>query len=88
MNMKSTETRVVSDAEVETLAARPYRYELTPESDGTWFIRVVELDGCMSAGDTPTDAVRMIEDAKRAWIRAGLEYGDAIPDPTALVKAA
>lgn len=31
--------------------------------------------------DDPNEAVAMIEDAMRAWIRVGLEYGDPIPEP-------
>ena len=73
-----------NEAEVERLAARSYHYELAREKSGTWFIRVLELKCCMSAGSDPNEAVAMIEDAKRGWIRAGLEYGDPIPDPMEL----
>lgn len=76
--------RLIDDAEVERLAARSYHYELAREDDGTWFIRVLELRGCISVGSDPNEAVAMIEDAKRGWIRAGLAHCDPIPDPMKL----
>ncbi|MHB0876381.1 MAG: type II toxin-antitoxin system HicB family antitoxin [Anaerolineae bacterium] len=62
----------------------PYTIELVPEEDGTWFVRVRELPGCMSVGDTPDDAVAMIRDAMAGWLAVAIEDGDDIPEPRAL----
>jgi antitoxin HicB len=59
----------------------PYRRELIPEPEGGWFIRIVELPGCMSQGDSIEQANAMIEDAMRGWIEAELRKGAAIPEP-------
>lgn len=59
-----------------------YTLELTfDEEDMSWFIRVKELPGCMSCGDTPNEAVDMIYDAMKLWISVALEDGDPIPEP-------
>ena len=46
-----------------------------------WFARVEELDGCMSQGATPDEAVAGVRDAMVAWISVELEDGNAIPGP-------
>ncbi len=69
---------------VEGYLSLAYTIQLTPEDDGSWFVQVVELPGCMSAGDTPDEAVAMIRDAMAGWIEAALEHGDHIPEPRPL----
>jgi|GEM_PF-531034 len=59
----------------------PYTHELIREPEGGWFVRIKELPGCMSQGDTADDAMVMIEDAMRLWIEAELRKGYAIPEP-------
>jgi len=59
----------------------PYTRELTPEPEGGWFVRIRELPGCMSQGDNPEEALRMIEDALRGWLEVSLEDGETIPEP-------
>lgn len=58
-----------------------YTRELIPEPEGGWFVRIKELPGCMSQGDTADDAMVMIEDAMRGWIEAELRKGSTIPEP-------
>ena len=59
----------------------PYTYVLKQESDGSYFISVKELPGCMSVGESITDAHEMIRDAMKAWISNSLEDGMQIPEP-------
>lgn len=66
---------------VEYYLGLTYTRELIPEPEGGWFVRIKELPGCMSQGDTADDAMIMIEDAMRAWIDAELRKGCAIPEP-------
>ena len=61
--------------------ALPYTYIIKQESDGSYFISVKELPGCMSVGDTVTEAHEMIRDAMEAWIGYSLEDGMQIPEP-------
>jgi antitoxin HicB len=57
-----------------------YRIELTPEEDG-WGATIPDLPGCVGGGDTITEALEMLEDAKRAWLTSALAHGDPIPEP-------
>jgi len=51
------------------------------QDEETWFAHVVELPGCMTEGDTPEEAVRMIFDAMAGWIEIALEDGQPVPEP-------
>lgn len=62
----------------------PYTIELIRQPGGGWFVQVKELPGCMSVGDTPDEAVEMIQDAMRLWIETALEDGEPIPEPRPL----
>jgi antitoxin HicB len=61
--------------------ALPYTIELQYDPEGAWFVRVKELRGCMSQGDTPEEAVAMIKEAMELWLEVALEDGDPIPEP-------
>jgi antitoxin HicB len=66
---------------VEYYLGLSYTRELIPEPEGGWFVRIKELPGCMSQGDTPDEAMEMIEDAMRGWLEVQLRSGAAIPEP-------
>lgn len=51
------------------------------EADKIFVITVPQLVGCMSHGNTPVEAVAMIEEAKESWIEAALESNITIPEP-------
>jgi len=70
--------------EVEKYLKLPYTIKLVPEEDGTYFVEVEELPGCMSAGDTVEEAVEMIHDAMRGWLEVAIEDGLDIPLPNAM----
>jgi predicted RNase H-like HicB family nuclease len=59
----------------------PYTIETKKESDGSYFIKVKELPGCMSVGEGIEEAYAMIEDAKADWIQSCLDDGRVIPEP-------
>lgn len=59
----------------------PYTRELTLGSDGIWFIRIKELPGCFSQGNTAEEALRMIDDALAGYIEVELEDNETIPEP-------
>lgn len=58
-----------------------YTYVIKQESDGSYFISVKELPGCMSVGNDIPDAYAMIRDAMETWISYSLEDGIQIPEP-------
>ena len=64
----------------------PYKYVLHPAEEGGYVIEIPDLPGCISQGETITEAVNMIEDAKAAWIETALEDGTDIPDPARSVE--
>ena len=66
---------------IEYYLALPYTRELIPEPEGGWFVRVKELPGCMSQGETVDEAMLMIEEAMRGWLESELENGKTIPEP-------
>ena len=59
----------------------PYTIELIQEDDGTWFVKIKELPGCISVGETPDDAISMIRDAQKVWLETALEEKMVIPEP-------
>jgi antitoxin HicB len=66
---------------IETYMAIPYQIVLTPEY-GAWTATIPDLPGCMAVGDTPQEALELIQDAKYSWISASIEKGLPIPEPT------
>ncbi len=64
-----------------------YKIELLPQEDGSWAAVIPELPGCVGGGDTISEALEMLEDAKLGWFTSRLKHGDLIPEPS-LVDAA
>ena len=59
----------------------PYKIVLLPSPEGGYGVEIPELPGCISQGETLTEAMSMIEDAKRAWIEIALADQAPIPEP-------
>jgi antitoxin HicB len=66
---------------VEYFMSLPYTRELVPDAAVGWGIKIKELPGCMSQGETSEEALRMIEDAMRGWLEVEIEAGSPIPEP-------
>lgn len=58
-----------------------YTIRLKENEDGSYFVEIEELPGCMSEGDNKVEALKMIEDAKKAWIEVALKRKIKIPEP-------
>jgi antitoxin HicB len=69
------------DKNVEYYMDLPYTIELIRDKEAGWFVRVKELRGCMSQGDTAEEALVMIQDAMRAWLEVAIEDSIPIPEP-------
>ena len=54
---------------------------ITDESGSYYFATVREFDGCMSHGDTHTEAFENIREAMEGWIETKLENGFPVPQP-------
>jgi antitoxin HicB len=59
----------------------PYTIELQRDMEEGWFVRVKELQGCTSQGDTAEEAIAMIQEAMSLWLEVALEEGLPIPEP-------
>ena len=51
------------------------------ESGDYYFANVLELDGCMSDGETPEEAYKNIREAMEGWIETKLDNGFSVPEP-------
>jgi antitoxin HicB len=69
------------DKTVEYYMGLAYTIELWRAPEGGWVVRVKELPGCVSQGETAEEALAMIQDAMQVWLEVGLEEGDTIPEP-------
>jgi predicted RNase H-like HicB family nuclease len=54
---------------------------LSDEDGGGFLARVPELQGCMSDGETPQEALTNVYDAMMCWIEATEETGRQVPEP-------
>ena len=44
-------------------------------------VMIQDLPGCISTGETLTEAMDNILDAKQQWLKAAIQYQDPIPLP-------
>ena len=59
-----------------------YRIELIPDKvDGGFVVKIPDLPGCLSQGETVKEALEQIEAAKEAWLEAALQSKKKIPLP-------
>jgi antitoxin HicB len=77
MNMIGT----IMDKALEYYLNLPYTIELIHEPEEGWFVRVKELPGCMSQGETAEEALTMIREAMALWLKAAMEDKLPIPEP-------
>ena len=81
----TTQGRTAADIEreVERRMQLPYRVELIPSEEGGYVVRIPDLPGCLSQGETVEEAMAMIRDAQRGWLEVTLENGQPLPEPAA-----
>jgi predicted RNase H-like HicB family nuclease len=51
------------------------------EEDGGYIANIPDLESCSAFGETPSDALREVEEAKKAWLEAARTEGKPIPEP-------
>jgi predicted RNase H-like HicB family nuclease len=51
------------------------------EDDGCWVADVPDLRFCSAFGDTAYEAVREVQQATAAWLKAAKDLGKPIPKP-------
>jgi len=69
------------EAEIERLSKLGYHRLISGEPSEGYLAEVLELEGCATAGETPEEALRNLDEAMAAWFEAALKRGIAIPEP-------
>lgn len=62
-----------------------YAISFYPESEGYTAI-IKDLPGCMSVGETLSEAMENIQEARALWVETAYECGDEIPLPSTEVE--
>ena len=60
--------------------------EISAEDGGGYLIEIPLLKGCVSDGETITEALKNIEEAKEEWFAYMLENNLSIPEPADISK--
>jgi antitoxin HicB len=76
-------TTAERDAEIERRLKLPYHRVIHGEPVEGYLGEVLELPGCLTAGDTPEEALANLEEAMAGWFESCLLDGVAIPEPSA-----
>jgi len=61
--------------------ALPYTIQIIRSEEGSYFVSVKELPGCISVGDTPAEAYDMINEAMEGWLSIAIDDDLKIPVP-------
>lgn len=69
------------DDRIAELLKEPYSRVLIPEREGGYSAFVIEFPGCVSAGDTPDEAMENLSEAMELWLEAVIEAGQSVPAP-------
>ncbi len=72
----------VIDEKVKEILQRPYSRVLIPDEDGGFTAEILEFRGCFSEGDSTEEAYRNLEEAAFNWVKATLEQGTEVPQPS------
>jgi len=74
------------DKNVSYYMSLPYTFIIQPyQEDGEFYYigKVLELDGCMSDGETQEETLANLREAMEGWIEAKLANGFEVPEPLA-----
>lgn len=51
------------------------------EDDGGYIADIPDLEFCSAFGETPVEALKEVEIAKKAWLETALAEGKPVPEP-------
>lgn len=71
------------ETEVQRRLRMPYHRVITGEPVEGYLGEVPELPGCLTAGETPAEALANLDEAIAALLEAALKNSIPIPDPAA-----
>lgn len=82
MNMTEAQVEGIGiGAQIAKLMRRPYRKVITGDAEDGYLAMVPELPGCFTAGETPAEALEMLDDAMAGWFESAIERGLMVPEP-------
>jgi predicted RNase H-like HicB family nuclease len=64
-----------------------FRVILRPEPEGGYTVIVPSLPGCITYGGTVEDAIKMAEDAVRAYIASMKKHGEDVVDDSRTLES-
>lgn len=64
---------------VKSIKSTKYKVVLEPQIDGGYTVYVPELPGCVSEGQTASEALTMIKDAIEGYLAVQQEKGWSLP---------
>lgn len=64
-----------------------FNVQLAPKSNGLWFAWIAVLPGCAAWGVTRDEALMMLTQTARAYVRHLISSGDSLPDTIQSVNA-
>lgn len=59
-----------------------YTIDLAREEDGSYVAEVVEMPGCLAAGEDPNEAIALLRDSFALWTDETERSGRPVPPPT------
>jgi len=71
-------------ANLEYYMSLPYTTIIEPVTDesGSYYVgRIIELDGCMTDGETKVEVITNLQEAMQGWIETKLANGFEVPEP-------
>ena len=71
---------------VQEIVARPYRKVISGDDVDGYLAEAPELPGCVTAGESVSEALDLLRDAMEGWIEAALIAGETVPQPEALAR--
>lgn len=82
-DMRFGEVRSIMKKTLKYYMSLPYRLEIIPDTvEGGYGVRYPDLPGCITNADSIDEVVANAEDAKREWLKAALEEGVEIAEPS------
>lgn len=75
----------MTDAEIEREIQRrirlPYHRVISGDDVEGYLGEIVEMPGCITAGESAAEALRNLEEAMAGWIEAALKNDMPVPEP-------
>lgn len=76
----------VKNKSLEYYLSLRYVISFYPDPEGGYTVLIKDLPGCMSVGETLSESMENIEEARELWIETAYECGHEIPLPATEIE--